>query len=106
MPFRPHDDGVVLSVRLTPKASKNILVGIRDAADGSRILAIKVTTVPEKGKANATLTKLIAKSLRMPSGKVALLSGHSSRNKEVLVSGETDAIMSQINKLLEDTTHG
>lgn len=103
---RPHTDGAVLSVRLTPKSSKNALIGLRDAADGSQKLAIKVTAVPEKGKANAVLLKLIAKSLHVPVGNVDLLSGHSSRNKEVLVSGETKAIMAQINKWLKDTTHG
>ena len=87
-------------MRLTPKSSKNALVGLRDTADGGKVLAIKVIAVPEKGKANTALLKLLAKTLHMPSGKVELLSGHSSRNKEVLVHGETDAIMATINKLL------
>jgi uncharacterized protein (TIGR00251 family) len=103
---RPHPDGIALSVRLTPKSSKNALIGLRDRADGTSVLAIKVTPPPDKGKANAALVKLMAKSLHMAPGKVELLSGHSSRNKEVLVRGETDAIMAAINKWLEETTHG
>ena len=93
-------------MRLTPKSSNNAVTGLRDTADGRQVLAVKVTAVPEKGKANAALAKLLAKKLRMPTGKVELLSGHSSRNKEVLVHGETDAIMAAINNWLKDTTHG
>ncbi len=102
---RPHPDGIALSVRLTPKASANELIGLRDSSDGSHVLAIKVTAVPDKGKANKALIKLISKSLRVPAGKVELLWGHSSRNKEVLVRGEPNAIMAAINKWLEDTIH-
>jgi uncharacterized protein (TIGR00251 family) len=91
-------------VRLTPKSSSSELIGLRDHADGSQVLAIKVTAVPDKGKANKALIKLIAKSLRMPAGQVELLRGHSSRNKEVLVRGNSNAIMAAIKKWLEDTT--
>ncbi len=91
-------------MRLTPKSSSSELIGLRDTADGSHVLAIKVTAVPDKGKANKSLTKLIAKSLRSRAGKVELLRGHSSRNKEVLVRGNSNAIMAAIKKWLEDTS--
>ena len=91
-------------MRLTPKASKNELIGLRDRADGRQLLAGKVTAVSEKGKANKALIKLIAKTLRLPAGKVELLRGHSSRNKEVLVRGEPNAIMAATKKWLEDTS--
>jgi uncharacterized protein len=105
LPTRPHNDGVILSVRLTPKSSKNALIGLRATADDGLVCAIKVTAPPDKGKANAALLKLIAKSLHLPAGKVVLHSGHTSRHKEVLVHGETVAIMAAINTWLESTEH-
>jgi len=105
LPTRPHPDGVIIQVRLTPKSSKNLLIGLRAEADGGNVCAVKVTAPPDKGKANAALLKLIAKSLRLPAGKVVLHSGHTSRNKEVLVHGETVAIMAAINTWLESTEH-
>ena len=91
-------------MRLTPKSSANELIGLRDRADDRQVLAIRVTAVPDKGKANKALIKLIAKSLAVPAGKVELLSGHSSRDKEVLVRGVPNAIMAATKKWLEDTT--
>ena len=60
-PFKPVADGVRVAVRLTPKASRNAIAGIADAGQGEAVLKVMVTSVPEAGKANEALIKLLAK---------------------------------------------
>ena len=61
---RAAPDGLIVPVRLTPKASRDAIEGLREDASGGRVLAVKVTAVPEKGKANAALEKLLAQDAR------------------------------------------
>ncbi len=69
------DPGCVIKVRVTPKASRNTV-----KVDGDR-LRVSVTTVPEGGKANAAVVKLLAKSLGVPKSRLELVRGAASRDK-------------------------
>ena len=60
-PFKPVADGVRVAVRLTPKASRNAIAGIAESGQGEAVLKVMVTAVPEAGKANEALIKLLAK---------------------------------------------
>jgi len=73
---------VRLSVRLTPRAKQNALLGVREG----RLLA-HVTAPPEDGKANAALVKLLSKRLRIRASAIGPISGATSRNKELLLRG-------------------
>ena len=68
MPFRwdAGRDVMLLAVRLTPKASADRLQAIAQDAQGARHLKIQVTAVPEDGKANKALIKLLSKALKCP----------------------------------------
>ena len=46
-------------------------------------IEIGVTSKPEKGKANLEIIKKIAKYLDIPSSKVKIVSGFSSKNKVI-----------------------
>jgi uncharacterized protein YggU (UPF0235/DUF167 family) len=48
---------------------------------------VQVTQAPEKGKANAALEKVIAKSLGLRKSQVSLLSGAISTRKKFLIAG-------------------
>ncbi len=67
--------GAELAVRVTPKARRNAV--ILDA-QGLRVL---VTAVPEKGKANEAVAKLLAKSLGVAKSRLKLIRGETSRDK-------------------------
>ncbi len=96
---RSTADGLVLPVRLTPKASRDGIEGLRPDADGGAVLTVKVTAVPEKGKANAALEKLLAKALGVAAGRVEVVGGATSRNKDVLVRGDPLEIAQALAKL-------
>jgi len=48
---------------------------------------VRVTAAPEDGKANAAVLRLLAERLELPSTSVMLVSGASSRDKIVALSG-------------------
>jgi uncharacterized protein len=66
-----------LAVRVTPGARTASL----EVADG-RLLA-KVRAQPEDGKANAAVLHLLSKALGMPTSRLRLLRGATSREKLV-----------------------
>ncbi|WP_417205530.1 DUF167 domain-containing protein [Antarctobacter sp.] len=67
--------GTTLAVRVTPKAARNAV--LRDDTG----LRVTVTTVPEGGKANAAVIKLLAKALGVPKSRLELVRGDTSRDK-------------------------
>lgn len=67
--------GAEIAVRVTPKASRNKVV-----RDGE-VLRVYVTVVPENGKANAAVQKLLAKELGLDKSRLSLIRGTTSRDK-------------------------
>ncbi|MEE8422525.1 MAG: DUF167 domain-containing protein [Dehalococcoidia bacterium] len=81
-----------ISVRLVPRASRDQVVGFEPAGDGGSrgpavVLRVRVTAPPVEGRANAALTRLLAKRLGVARGDVSVVSGRSSRQKVVAVEG-------------------
>lgn len=68
--------GEEIAVRVTPKASRNRIM--RDE-DGQ--IRVYVTVVPEGGKANAAVQKLLAKALGVAKSRLVLVRGHTARDK-------------------------
>lgn len=81
-------EGVLLFLRVTPNAGRDSLDGIEIRDDASIVLRVRVSAVPDKGKANAAVIALLAKALRLPKSAMTLVSGETSRHKSVLVSGD------------------
>lgn len=80
------DGGCLVSVRLTPKASRARIEGIARDADGRSWLKVSVTAVPENGKANAALIALLAKAWRLPKGSLAVTAGATARRKTLRIA--------------------
>jgi uncharacterized protein (TIGR00251 family) len=73
-----------LTIRLTPRADRDVLTA---GATPGEPLRARVTAPPVDGQANAALVKLVAKALRVPKSRVAIVRGHSARDKVVRVAG-------------------
>jgi uncharacterized protein (TIGR00251 family) len=80
--LRVQADGVLLSVKLQPRASAN---EIGDALGNE--LRIKVTAPPVDAAANEALVKLLAQHLDCPRNRVELVRGHTSRHKTIKLYG-------------------
>lgn len=82
----------LLAVRVTPKASRNEVTGLYTAADGAVSLSVKVTAAPDKGKANAAVTNLLAKRLGVAKSTLALVKGETDRNKTFQFTGPIESL--------------
>lgn len=103
-PFSPVTGGVRLTVRLTPRAGRARIEGLRDTPNGSAA-AIAVTEPPEDGKANAALESLLAKALHLPKSAVRVTHGGKSRNKTVTIDGKPEDLMNKLTELLSGAPH-
>ena len=86
-PFRPGRGGLLLSVRVTPRSRRDEVAGLHTASGGAVSLAVKVTAVPDKGRANKAVIETLAKACRMPKSAFTLVAGDTERNKTILVTG-------------------
>ena len=91
-PFRSVRGGQLLDVRVTPRASRNGLAGLHRSGDERVSLAIKVTAIPDKGKANRAVIEVLAKAARLPKSAFSIVSGETDRNKTVLIAGDCAAL--------------
>lgn len=83
--YREDKQGVTLFIRLTPKSSKDLIESVVHDAEGRQYLAARVRAVPEKGLANKALEKLVSKTFAIPLSQVEVVSGSTSRLKQVLL---------------------
>ena len=74
--------GVILTLRIVPRSSKNEVCGeLGDA------LKIKLQAPPVEGKANKALIEFLSDRLDIPRNSISILSGDTGRNKRILISG-------------------
>ncbi len=76
--------GVVIDVRVIPRAGKSGLVGTRDGA-----LLIRLHAAPVDGAANTELIEVLARALGVAKRAITIVSGERSREKRVSVAGVT-----------------
>jgi uncharacterized protein (TIGR00251 family) len=83
--YKMHDGkvGSALAVRLTPKASRNAIVGIQE--DGT--VKVHVTAPPEGGQDNEALLSILSEVLEVPTKNVAIVAGESGRDKLLSILG-------------------
>ena len=67
--------GTQIAVRVTPRAARNRIT----QKDGQ--IRVYVTAVPEDGKANAAVQKLLAKALGVAKSRLTLIRGQTARDK-------------------------
>lgn len=84
--------GVRVAVRLTPKASRERVDGLAPEADGGVVLKVSVTVVPEDGKANAALIKLLSKQWKVAKSAIEIVQGATDRRKVLQISGDADEL--------------
>lgn len=90
--------GIVISVRLTPKAAHNSLDGIGSLADGAEVAMARVRALPADGAANKTLIAVLSKALKVPKSAVAIVSGAGSRLKKLKIVGDAPTLAGDIDR--------
>jgi len=105
-PLEPADGGLRLTVRVTPKASRNAVAGLAGTAAGGRALKVTVTAVPENGKANEAVIKLLSKAWKLPKTSLTVVAGATDRNKILHVAGDPAALMPRLTALIDGLDEG
>jgi uncharacterized protein (TIGR00251 family) len=87
-PWRYSTEGISIALRVTPRGGRDDIDGIETLANGRSVVRVRVRALAEGGEANRAVTELLAKALGVPRGKVRLLSGTTSRLKQIAVDGD------------------
>ncbi len=77
-----YKDGSIITVKLTPRASRNAILGTEETW-----LRVALTAPPVDGKANEAARRFIAETLDLPRSAVNLVTGQTARLKRFAITG-------------------
>jgi uncharacterized protein (TIGR00251 family) len=89
--YTQQGDALLFTVRVVPSASRSEVVGEHDGA-----LRVRVAAPPVEGAANLELVRTLAHALKVPARAVSITVGHSSKLKQVRVSGGEAALLERL----------
>jgi uncharacterized protein (TIGR00251 family) len=102
--WRPSAAGISVSLRVTPRGGRDDIDGIETRADGRSVVKLRVRAVAEGGEANRAVTEFLARALGVSKSSVRLVSGATSRLKQVDVDGEPAALSERLRVLTAGKT--
>jgi len=85
------ENGLVLTLRVVPRSSKNKIDGLLGEA-----LKVRIQAPPVEGKANAYLLKFLAKQWKVPRRNLVLLAGETGRNKRLEIVNPPDELRKEL----------
>lgn len=100
-PWAASADGLVVTVRLTPRAGRDSIDGIVRLSDGRSALRARVAAAPTGGEANSALARLLAQTLGVARRDVTLVGGGTSRVKRMLIKGDACAVGAALGEIRE-----
>lgn len=75
-----------LRVKIVPAASRDEIAGwLGDA------LKVRVRALPERGRANAAMVRVIADALAIPSARIRVIGGHATPHKTLELDDLSEA---------------
>lgn len=80
----------LISLRVSPRASRNEVTGITEG-----VLYVRIAAPPVSGKANYELIKFLSDRLGIPKDHLSLIRGHNARNKVIAIKGLSRAEIMQ-----------
>ena len=86
--WRYSTEGISIALRVTPRGGRDQIDGIETLANGRSVVKLRVRAIAEGGEANRVVTELMAKALGVPKARVRIVSGVTSRLKQVAVDGD------------------
>lgn len=93
--------GVVIHLRVTPKASRNAITGIFIDENDKASLKVATTAQPEKGNANKAVIQIIAKTFKQARSNFTVIAGETDRRKTILIDGQCDDVLAWLKPALE-----
>ncbi|MBN1283093.1 MAG: YggU family protein [Proteobacteria bacterium] len=84
-------DGVTIECRVSPRAGRSRVKGMRDG-----VLQVALAAPPVEGAANDEIIELLSKELGVPRSRISILRGARSRTKVVLIQGVDKSALSKL----------
>jgi uncharacterized protein len=100
-PWRASTGGISVALRVTPRGGRDDIDGIETLSDGRSVLKVRVRAIADGGEANRAVTELLAKGLGVPKAKVRLVSGATSRLKQIAIDGDPERLGASLRALTE-----
>jgi uncharacterized protein (TIGR00251 family) len=91
---------------LASRAAANRFDGVGAGADGRHVLKVAVTAVPEAGKANRALVKLLAKEWQVAKSDLTIVSGATDRRKTLHLAGNAADVLDHFRKWADQRGFG
>jgi uncharacterized protein (TIGR00251 family) len=91
--------GISVALWVTPRGGRDELDGLETLANGRTVVKVRVRAIAEGGEANRAVIELLAKTLGVPKGRVRVLSGTTSRLKQIAVDGDPARLGDALRKL-------
>src|SRR5262245_53589765 len=98
-PWTASADGVVVTVRLTPRGGRDAIEGIAQLADGRSVIKARVRAAASEGEANAALVELLAHALGVAARDVRVVTGTSARSKRLKIAREGAVLAATLEKI-------
>jgi uncharacterized protein (TIGR00251 family) len=80
--IRVSGEFLLLPVKVTPKSGRDAVLPY---SHGDTTVKIKVSALPEDGRANTAVIQLLSKTLDLPKSRIEIHQGEKSRNKQVRI---------------------
>jgi uncharacterized protein (TIGR00251 family) len=103
-PWRYSTQGISVTLRVTPRGGRDDIDGIETLANGRSVLKVRVRAIAEGGEANRAVSELLAKVLGVPKARVRLVSGITSRLKQVEIDGDPKQLGEALRKAAAATS--
>ncbi|MDJ0278442.1 DUF167 domain-containing protein [Sphingomonas sp. 2R-10] len=100
-PFTLDADGVTLTIRVTPKASRTAMTGVATLENGATALGLRIAAPPVEGAANDEVVRFVARQLRVGRRAVTLVSGGTARVKRVRIGGDPVALAAALHEWID-----
>ncbi len=98
-PWRYSTQGVSVALRVTPRGGRDEIDGLETLANGRSVVKMRVRAIAEGSEANRAVVELLAKALGVPKARVRVLSGVTSRLKQIAVDGDPAKLGDALRKL-------
>ena len=98
-PWRYSTQGISVALRVTPRGGRDDIDGVETLADGRSVVKVRVRAIADGGEANRAVMELMAKALGVPKARVRILSGTTSRLKQIAVDGDPAKLGESLRKL-------
>lgn len=98
-PWRYSTQGISIALKVTPRGGRDAIEGVETLADGRAVLKVRVRAVADGGQANRAVIELLASAVGVPRARVRILSGATSRQKQVAIAGDAAALTEALRAL-------